>query len=72
VDSAISKTINVGSHVSFQDFSRIYTRAWELGLKGVTTFRAAGKRFGILRKVEPEPKAEACYIDPATGSKECS
>jgi ribonucleoside-diphosphate reductase alpha chain len=72
VDSAISKTINVGSHVSFQDFSRIYTRAWELGLKGVTTFRAAGKRFGILRKAEPEPKAEACYIDPTTGSKECS
>ena len=47
---------------------------WKAGCKGLTTFRAAGKRFGILNEVndneEPE-KAEACFIDPYTGWKSC-
>ena len=39
-------------------------------MKGITTFRAAGKRYGVLNEVQPsEPKAVACYIDPETGSK---
>ena len=71
VDSAISKTINVGDQVDFQEFKQIYSDAWKLGLKGVTTFRAAGKRFGILRKTEPAAGAEACFIDPETGEKSC-
>ena len=38
----------------------------------ITSFRAAGKRYGILNKPkEEEPAAEACYIDPATGQKSC-
>jgi len=38
-----------------------------------TTFRAAGKRYGILNEVKTEekPSAEACYIDPNTGQKSC-
>ena len=36
----------------------------------IRTFRAAGKRYGILNKPkEEEPAAEACYIDPATVRK---
>jgi ribonucleoside-diphosphate reductase alpha chain len=75
VDSAISKTCNVGEDVSFERFKNIYTRAWEGGSKGCTTFRAAGKRFGVLNAIEePEEAVEepiACFIDPATGKKTC-
>jgi ribonucleoside-diphosphate reductase alpha chain len=83
IDSAVSKTCNVGDSVNFEDFKSLYTEAYGLGCKGITTFRAAGKRYGILNAVS-EPKsgeiadtsgwesAEACYIDPETGQKECS
>ena len=72
VDSACSKTCNVGDSVTFEEFKTLYEDAWKGGAKGLTTFRSAGKRFGILNEVkEEEPKAEACYIDPETGNKEC-
>jgi ribonucleoside-diphosphate reductase alpha chain len=75
VDSAISKTCNVGEDVSFERFKNIYTRAWEGGSKGCTTFRAAGKRFGVLNAIEETEEAVeepiACFIDPATGKKTC-
>jgi ribonucleoside-diphosphate reductase alpha chain len=72
VDSAISKTCNVGSNVSWEDFKSLYLDAWKAGLKGITTFRSAGERYGILNKVEEqEETGEACFIDPTTGEKEC-
>jgi len=73
IDSAVSKTINVGSGVSFEEFKDIYSKAWKGKLKGVTTFRLDGKRYGILNKIEPEAlEGSACFIDPETGQKECS
>jgi len=71
VDSAVSKTCNVGDHVTWEDFKDLYVQAWKLGCKGLTTFRAAGKRFGILNKVPIEEEGTACYIDPKTGNKTC-
>ena len=74
VDSAVSKTINVSDKVTFDEYKDIYMKAWRGKLKGCTTFRLAGKRYGILNKVEPleEPiEGAACFIDPATGNKEC-
>ena len=76
VDSAVSKTCNVGSDVTYNEFKDLYVKAWRGGCKGITTFRAAGKRYGVLNEVKPEkqeetPKAEACFIDPATGQKSC-
>ena len=71
VDSAVSKTCNVGDDVTFEEFRKVYEDAYKGGAKGITTFRASGKRFGVLNKVSEEPKAEACYIDPETGIKEC-
>ena len=74
VDSAVSKTINVADDVTFDEFKGVYMKAWKGKLKGCTTFRASGKRYGILNKVEPleEPiEGAACFIDPATGNKEC-
>lgn len=77
VDSAVSKTCNVGDDVTYEDFKTLYENAYELGCSGITTFRAAGKRYGILNEVKEDkqdntPKAEACFIDPNTGQKECA
>jgi len=87
IDSACSKTCNVGEDVSYEDFKQVYVDAWKGGAKGCTTFRISGKRFGIFNEtveteekvsgtneemVEEEGKVEACFIDPLTGQKECA
>lgn len=78
VDSSCSKTCNIGDDVTFDEFKDVYMQAWLGGAKGCTTFRAAGKRFGILNSSDTPDKAHdedengaACYIDPATGKKSC-
>jgi len=78
IDSACSKTCNVGDHVTFDEFKTLYYDAWKAGCKGITTFRQAGLRYGVLNEVKPEVAndnategAEACFIDPLTGQKEC-
>ncbi|MCL4743778.1 MAG: adenosylcobalamin-dependent ribonucleoside-diphosphate reductase [Burkholderiaceae bacterium] len=74
VDSAVSKTCNVGAGVSWERFKDVYMQAWKGGAKGCTTFRAAGKRDGVLVKGKPEKEPDsggACFIDPVTGIKSC-
>ena len=73
VDSAVSKTCNVGADVEFDDFKDLYVQGWKGGAKGLTTFRAAGKRFGIFNAPkEDEPlKLESCTFDPSTGIRTC-
>lgn len=78
VDSAVSKTCNIGDDFTYEEFKNLYEEAWRLGCKGITTFRSAGRRFGILNATKPEPQktddtgsAEACYFDPETGLRSC-
>jgi len=74
VDSAVSKTCNVGPDVSWERFKNIYLEAWKGGAKGCTTFRPTGKRAGVLVKTETASKEKeelACRIDPITGIKTC-
>lgn len=71
MDSAVSKTCNVGDAVTFEEFKDVYWKAWKSGAKGCTTFRAAGKRSGILVAAPEEGQGAACYIDPETGKKTC-
>lgn len=82
VDSSVSKTCNVGSKVTWEEFKDVYLEAYKQGAKGCTTFRKDGKRFGILNAsasediiedVVPEVEADgaACYIDLETGIKTC-
>jgi ribonucleoside-diphosphate reductase alpha chain len=71
IDSAVSKTCNVGDNVTFEEFKDVYTRAWRGGAKGCTTFRASGKRLGILNAAPQEGEGAACYIDKETGKKTC-
>lgn len=72
VDSAVSKTINVSPTMPWAEFKDIYVNAWKMGCKGCTTFNGGGKRYGILNETKKEKSAEACFIDPITGQKECS
>lgn len=60
VDSACSKTLNVGDTISFSDFGNVYFDAWEMGAKGCTTFRPNGKRSGVLRE-KGDDKGEAGF-----------
>ena len=75
IDSACSKTCNVGDDVTQEEFKQVYIDAWKGGAKGCTTFRMSGKRFGVLNAVKEkveEEEVEACFIDPTTGQKECA
>ena len=85
VDSACSKTCNVGDDVTWEQFQEVYMRAYDGGASGCTTFRASGKRYGILtasaaEDVVEEEEAEAnteevegaaCYVDLNTGRRTC-
>jgi ribonucleoside-diphosphate reductase alpha chain len=48
VDNAISKTVNLPATADFASFARVYARAYELGLKGCTAFRAGVARGAVL------------------------
>ena len=51
VDSSISKTANVPTDFAYQDFKNIYLYAYDMGLKGCTTFRFNPEAFqGVLVK----------------------
>lgn len=79
IDSSCSKTCNVGEDISWDRFKAIYMAAYDGGAKGCTTFRAAGKRMGILnenKQKEPEEYIDdedmVCKIDETTGQPTCS
>ena len=67
VDQSISKTINVPTDISWEDFKDIYIEAWKRGCKGCTTYRVGGKRGAVLTEVS----ASSCEIDPQTGRRDC-
>lgn len=58
VDSAISKTINIPQEFEFEGFKSLYSEAYELGLKGCTTFRPNAITGSILARDEHEPSRE--------------
>lgn len=77
VDSACSKTCNVGDDVSFEDFKELYIKAYDGGSSGCTTFRPASiaTRGEVIRaSTEEAVEAEggACFIDPNTGERKCA
>lgn len=57
VDSAVSKTCNVSPKMPWDDFKGLYSRAWELGCKGITTFNAEGKKMALLTKKDGRTNA---------------
>lgn len=77
VDSAVSKTCNVPTDISWPDFKDIYLKAWRNGCKGCTTYRIGGMKDAVLVAKEEEPEKvtdwdmASCEIDPQTGRKNC-
>jgi ribonucleoside-diphosphate reductase alpha chain len=59
VDSSISKTINVPEATAFDDFRHVYQRAYELGLKGCTTYRPNAVTGSVLSLPEASGAQEA-------------
>ena len=55
VDSAISKTINCPADIDPEAFETIYREAYDLGLKGCTTFRPNAVTGVVLSTVKPQP-----------------
>ncbi len=62
VDNSISKTINVPEEISKNDFASIYTRAYELGLKGCTVFRPNAVRGTVLSR-SPDDSIPGCPLE---------
>jgi ribonucleoside-diphosphate reductase alpha chain len=61
VDAAISKTINVPTEITFEDFADIYLMAYREGLKGCTTYRFnPAVSQGVL--VRKEDAAKTTYV----------
>tara|TARA_R110000822_G_scaffold100708_4_gene226497 strand:+ start:7737 stop:9443 length:1707 start_codon:yes stop_codon:yes gene_type:complete len=74
VDSAISKTVNIGDDITFDEFRNVYMKGWKGKAKGITTYRPAGKRNAILvsRDNTENDEGAACFINPESGQAECS
>ena len=57
IDSSISKTINCPEDISFDNFKDIYMEAYDLGLKGCTTYRPNDVTGAVL-EVKSSKKAK--------------
>jgi ribonucleoside-diphosphate reductase alpha chain len=83
VDSAISKTINCPVSMSFEAFEGVYLEAFDLGLKGCTTFRPNAVTGSVLAMTEPAARAcprcgatrlvrvEGCWLCRECGLAQC-
>lgn len=61
-NQSISKTINISSDYSFEDFKNVYKLGWKAGLIGLTTYRA-GTMESVLSDVEKKKDDEASELD---------
>jgi ribonucleoside-diphosphate reductase alpha chain len=67
VDSAISKTINCPESMGIDEFRAVYGRAYELGLKGCTTYRPDPRsgRGAVLEAAEAPSPLSALPTGPS-------
>ncbi len=62
IDSSISKTVNCPEDIAFDAFADVYVRGWEMGCKGLTTYRPNAVTGSVL-SADP-PKAEESLQEP--------
>lgn len=62
VDNSISKTINVPADTPFEEFKQIYDTAYDVGLKGCTTFRPNPVTGAILSEADGGTEAPHCCV----------
>lgn len=73
-DSAVSKTINVSSNCSYDDYEKIYLEAYKIGLKGITVYRPSELRGSVISeaKVEKEEAHEKTFANASCANGLCS
>jgi ribonucleoside-diphosphate reductase alpha chain len=64
VDSSISKTINCPADLSFEAFKNVYLEAYDLGLKGCTTYRPNAVTGAVLTRSAPAAEPAAPSHEP--------
>lgn len=74
VDSACSKTCNVGEQVTFDQFKDLYMMAYKGGASGCTTYRPAAieTRGAVMREAPVAEESMVCTFDPVTGERMCA
>ena len=75
IDSSISKTINCPVDLPFAAFENVYMRAFDLGLKGCTTFRPNSVTGSILKPLAADQTTSAAKSDtrsPTSLGRECA
>jgi ribonucleoside-diphosphate reductase alpha chain len=56
IDASISKTVNAPKNHTVEDVKRLYTMAYDAGLKGITYMRD-GSRAGVLERIGEKPSS---------------
>lgn len=51
-DSAVSKTVNVPSNCSYEEYQEIYIQAYKIGLKGITVYRPNDLRGIVIKSAD--------------------
>lgn len=69
ISGAISKTVNLPESASVQDISKLYWRAWELGIKAVAIYRDGSKGSQPLNKASTLAAKGPRWVGPATNSE---
>lgn len=59
-DSAISKTVNVSPNCSYEEYSQVYIKAHEMGLKGITVYRPSEIRGAVIAEAPSNCANGAC------------
>ncbi len=68
-DNAITKTINMSSHVTPNDIKDAYIMAWKLGCKGLTIYRDKTKHNQVIEFGKVGDKAKYSKTCPTCGGK---
>lgn len=67
IDSSISKTVNCPEDMAFEAFADVYVRGWEMGCKGLTSYRPNAVTGSVLSVDAPAPAV--CDPEPSTAPR---
>jgi len=70
VDSSISKTINCDAALSFTEFQSVYRDAYDLGLKGCTTYRPNSVTGEVLKHLPDREVSDASPLGSSDNRSE--